>query len=397
MNFDLKDVYGLSTVILLESFFWVSGSLCIALALHCVFTTILLQVLGPGLALSGPIGSVMKATIGMHIETQQVFAVFVAMAIMFAFSTMCSFWIVMDPTAATVCTGIFFFSSYFWWFYCLRIYNRFHYVIDPINDFNDETRRDSEMAGVDNNNSMLKYTVSIEQKKLRGVGSMKDFFRLLTKKEKNKEPIQDQERDSVPRTQQIIRGESFDGGIIMDGYLVKRGEDEVKKSKWGGKNTKQSNVWVRRYFVLTSIGHIKYYKNRTSYKADPIANAIKDRPIEVYLYDVNIIHQGGEEIEPINISSSVSVMSEENAPFGDSPSRLHSRASITSSCMPSLNGKAEVFEFQLTPIDKNELNEWSFRADTREEFDLWVGSLMRTSKLRNQTFLPLLERELAIE
>jgi hypothetical protein len=403
MDFTYIDsIYGLNTTLWLESFFWTTSSLCIALALHCIFTTILLQVLGPGLALSGPIGSVMKAAIGMHIETQQVFVSFVAMAIMFAFSTACSFWIIMDPTAATVCSAIFFFSTFFWWYYCLRIYNKFHYELDPTNDFNDEKLRENESSrsnSVDgnNNNSMLKYTVSIDKEvKLKGVGSMKDVFKLLTKrKERKKEPIQDQEGDSVVKSQQIIHGESFNKDIIMDGYLVKRGEDEVKKSKWGGKNTKQANVWVRRYFVLTSIGHIKYYKNRTFFKTDPIANAIKDRPIEVYLYNVNIIHQGGEVGESIDISNSASVISKENQ--GDSPSRIPDEASIISTVRSPFNGKAEVFEFQLKPLDKNELNEWSFRADTREEFDLWVESLMRTSKLRNQTFLPILERELAIE
>lgn len=107
--------------------FWICSSICMSAALHCIFTTILLQVLGPGLALSGPIGSVTKATSGLGKETDQVMVAYFVMCISFALSTLSSFWVVMDYPGAISCTLIFFISFYFWGKYTLRIYNRFSF------------------------------------------------------------------------------------------------------------------------------------------------------------------------------------------------------------------------------------------------------------------------------
>jgi hypothetical protein len=63
-------------------------------------------------------------------EVQQVLTAYLLMVIFFALSTLSSFWIEMQIRGATICSLIFVFSSYFWWYYCLRIYNRFQYVVD---------------------------------------------------------------------------------------------------------------------------------------------------------------------------------------------------------------------------------------------------------------------------
>lgn len=41
--------------------YWLTAALCMAAASHCLFVTMLLQVLGPGLALFGPLGSMIPA------------------------------------------------------------------------------------------------------------------------------------------------------------------------------------------------------------------------------------------------------------------------------------------------------------------------------------------------
>ena len=48
--------YGPGVYELIQDFFWVSVATCMGASMHCIITTIFLQVLGPGLAMHGPIG-----------------------------------------------------------------------------------------------------------------------------------------------------------------------------------------------------------------------------------------------------------------------------------------------------------------------------------------------------
>jgi hypothetical protein len=57
ISFQAYDVeYTFGTKMFLQDVFWITSAVCMAASLHCIFTTILLQVMGPGLALSGPTG-----------------------------------------------------------------------------------------------------------------------------------------------------------------------------------------------------------------------------------------------------------------------------------------------------------------------------------------------------
>jgi hypothetical protein len=102
--------------------YWTVSSLTIALSVHVVLCTMLMQVLGPGLALNGPIGSVARATEGMRIEQKQIIVSFVAMMLTFAVSTVLSFWVVMSFAGALSSTACFVVASYYWWKYCERIW-----------------------------------------------------------------------------------------------------------------------------------------------------------------------------------------------------------------------------------------------------------------------------------
>lgn len=97
----------------------------IILNLSIIIIYIYIIVKGPGLALQGPVGSVSRATSGLNAETNQVIFAYFIMSISFAFSTMASFWLVMDAIGAILCSSLFCFSCYFWVKYCVRIYNRF--------------------------------------------------------------------------------------------------------------------------------------------------------------------------------------------------------------------------------------------------------------------------------
>ena len=89
------------------------------------------------------------------------------------------------------------------------------------------------------------------------------------------------------------------------------------------------STWNRRYFVLTRSGNLFYYKTKSDYQKKPDA-PIKDRPIELPLYDVS----------------------------------------------------TSAFEIRLELKDKEELARvWVFRCDTEDELETWRGALQAASAL----------------
>ena len=88
----------------------------IASAVHVVINTMLIQVLSPGLALNGPIGSMARATDGMQIEQSHIIVAFGIMMSSFALSTVLAFWAVFDIRSAVISTILFFFSAQVWYY-----------------------------------------------------------------------------------------------------------------------------------------------------------------------------------------------------------------------------------------------------------------------------------------
>ncbi|RYH11043.1 hypothetical protein EON65_39035 [archaeon] len=79
-----------------QDIYWITSAGTIAASVHVIITTMLLQVLGPGLALHGPVGSVANAADGLRREQKTVITAFILMMILFSFSTVLSFWAVMS-------------------------------------------------------------------------------------------------------------------------------------------------------------------------------------------------------------------------------------------------------------------------------------------------------------
>lgn len=79
-----------------QDIYWITSAGTIAASVHVIITTMLLQVLGPGLALHGPVGSVANAAEGLRREQKTVITAFIVMMILFSLSTVLSFWAVMS-------------------------------------------------------------------------------------------------------------------------------------------------------------------------------------------------------------------------------------------------------------------------------------------------------------
>eukprot|EP01034_Spumella_vulgaris_P037221 gene37221-45926_t len=110
----------------------------------------LIQVLAPGLALNGPVGSMARATDGMRVELNHVLSAFSLMMITFAVSTILALWIVMDEYAAFGSTCVFGIAFVLWYYHIYRVLARFSFnsgegVADWA-DFND--RSDEPTVGL---------------------------------------------------------------------------------------------------------------------------------------------------------------------------------------------------------------------------------------------------------
>jgi hypothetical protein len=110
-----------------QDIYWVTSAGTIAAAVHVIISTMAIQVLGPGLALHGPIGSMARATEGMRLEQKPVIASFIIMMILFTLSTILSFWAVMSFYSAIAGTIVYLIAARYWYYYSERIYLRFHW------------------------------------------------------------------------------------------------------------------------------------------------------------------------------------------------------------------------------------------------------------------------------
>jgi hypothetical protein len=98
---------------------------CLALATMAMLASVFIAVFGEGLAIRGPLGSVVKVIDGMVQEQHRVVFLFVAAVITFVLNLVGMSWIMMDQTNAIICTIILLFSALHTYRIALRIYNRF--------------------------------------------------------------------------------------------------------------------------------------------------------------------------------------------------------------------------------------------------------------------------------
>jgi hypothetical protein len=113
---------------------WVTSACTIAAAVHVIITTMMMQVLGPGLALHGPIGSMARAAQGMRVEQKPIIVAFVLMMVLFSVSTVLSFFSIMCFESSIAASGCFLVAARYWWYYSERIYLRFYWELSEEDD-----------------------------------------------------------------------------------------------------------------------------------------------------------------------------------------------------------------------------------------------------------------------
>lgn len=125
--------------------YWLTSAACVSSAIHCLVCTIFLEVFGQGLALRGPLGSMVRAVEGMIVEQKAIVLGFIFTIFMFGLQCIGMYWIMMDQTCAIIASIITFIAIFFWYQYALRLYNRFNWNESKV-DW-DEEDRDKHIGG----------------------------------------------------------------------------------------------------------------------------------------------------------------------------------------------------------------------------------------------------------
>ena len=296
--------------------YWIVSAITIALSVHVILCTMLMQVLGPGLALNGPVGSMARATEGMRIEQQQIIISFIAMMIMFSAATVLSCWVVMSFEASIGCSISFVVAACYWYKYCERIYLRFYW--DPeeagwksgTGSFDDQNEQDpAEVV----ENPLTKANSYVPKKAHKKSNKPRGILNMMfgpKRRESIEEEAQPRSRSGSANSaaaagangglQRTLTNSSFTSelvgalpvnpnwagastarGVVMEGYLTKRGGSTQKFLDF------RNEPWERRYFTLTNTASLYIYKNRHEYRNDP-KSPIFTRPLRLSDYYIEV-------------------------------------------------------------------------------------------------------------
>lgn len=110
------------------SYFTFSAAALIV-SLQCLLTTLIASAYGQGMALRGPLGSMVQAIDAMVYEQQQIVVSFIWAIVFFEVQTAAMYMLVMTTECGVVSFAICMIGGFITWHYALRIYNRFHYDI----------------------------------------------------------------------------------------------------------------------------------------------------------------------------------------------------------------------------------------------------------------------------
>lgn len=349
-----NDEHGYSKNLL--SAYYIGSAITIACAVHVIINTMLLQVLGPGLALHGPVGSMARAAESMKIEQNQVIVAFTLMMVAFSVSTVLSFWAVMDAFAAFTNTVIFAIAARCWTYYGRRVYYRLHWensesweeqfrdshssirLDQPINPLHNKGDNDEDDTNNDN---------SVNQEK-KSSGILSSLFSSKNKTERSRS-TEDNSSVAISLTPFSSSNSKRPDTVAMEGFMSKGNLSKTDSLK----RTSTKMLWERRYFVLFHNGKLFYYKSRQMFREENTPE--KERPLEIanfYIATFNSVN-----------------------PDSTDRNSQHSIQSIVSTATTD----GPIFQLDLVPKDDEDAIRWQFRLDTEEELDLWREALYDVS------------------
>jgi len=107
--------------------YWLTSAITFSSAMHGLLCTVFVSVYGQGLALRGPVGSMVKAVDGMLQDQTHVLNTFTFTMALFTVNVVSMYWVMMEVPMAAICTVVTAFGIYYWYAILVRIYNRFKF------------------------------------------------------------------------------------------------------------------------------------------------------------------------------------------------------------------------------------------------------------------------------
>jgi len=206
--------------------YFVTSAISVVATIHVLLCSVFINVFGQGIALRGPLGSMVKAVDGMVFEQQQILTSFIVGIVFFVLQEVGMFFIVMDQPFAILCSLIVLAGMGITYHYTLRIYNRFNW---------DATIDHWKSGEGDNADPAQRVQVAQD---------------LLKKRDKDK--------DSPLQTPLMPLETSFAA------YLTLKVDDKRER-------------WQRHYFVLSG-SSLSFFKDRLSQQTQP-SEPLNRRPI----------------------------------------------------------------------------------------------------------------------
>lgn len=296
--------------------YWISTAITLAGALHVLLCTIFINVFGQGLALRGPLGSMVLAVEGMVIEQKQVLFSFILTTAAFGINCIGMYWIMMDQTSAITSSLITLIGMYFWYHYCLRIYNRFKFSSKGA-DWDDSYNPEGVLDDMEEDVTTQKGSLKSRKNVGVSMGGIPEKTPVV------KNPLVDSSSDATYETHasnpsDIFLDLTMDGDDAISGYLTLKTEKRFLK-----------DPWERRWFVVRG-SNLYYYEDKDAFTRNP-SMPMNKRPISLEGYTL--------------VAGTV------EAPY----------------------------PMSLVPVDPDDIRKtWNFRCDTLSEFNKWLVVFSRS-------------------
>lgn len=351
------------------------------------------------------------------------------MMITFSVATVLSCWVVMSFEASVGCSVSFAIAACYWYKYCERIYLRFYW--DPeetgwnagTGTFDDLAEMDPSQQIEQSHNPLTKANSYLPKELANKPKKKKGFVGMIFGKGSSKNKVEAPGEQDRSRSRSGSNGSaalagspsvglqrtltnnsvsseapnfhlptnlnwaatSAQRGIVMEGYLTKRGGSTQKFMDF------RNEPWERRYFTLTSSASLYIYKNRHEYRNDP-KSPIFTRPLRLADYYVEVNNFDYDLRE--NCTSEV----EHQSAKSDAGGLQKSLLTLNSITVPD-DTVIKPFRFQMTLILREHVDvtqevtahgfpsgpispppsrqtryrdHWVLRCDTEEELQTWV-------------------------
>lgn len=294
----------------LKSWFWLSCTVTICFGIHCVVVSSVTLVYGLGLALKGPLGSMIRALKGMVRASKIVYTTFLITMVGFVIVNMATFWMVAFTEIALATTFIFIVFVIGIAYHCVEITERFYWKELDQNGTdvdNDLIERANSTAGPDRSSDLDTPNPAMGRnkgKKLNIKPDKKDAYGSETREYDLQEPlvtndhlaqdhhkvVHDHRSKGQRQGHERWEGNATDKNdedlhLDADEDVYYEGSLSVKSAGGSLLSFGTRSYHWDRYYVVLSRHYMWFYSDKEAYDRLP-EEPVKTRPIDISEFDV---------------------------------------------------------------------------------------------------------------